>query len=75
MKTQMKRQKDIEYIREGRYIAEVEIELLDDGTGWAPYISMEDAEKLDDVRVALKRGDMKAASRHAKVFSLVPLAG
>jgi hypothetical protein len=28
----------------------VDVELLEDDTGWAPYISVEDAYRLDDVR-------------------------
>ena len=42
-------------VREGQYIAEVEIELIDAGEGWSPYLSIEDAYKLDDVRAALQR--------------------
>ena len=30
--------------------------------------------KLDDVREALRRGDMKTAKRFARVFTLVPVA-
>jgi len=37
--------------------AEVDVELLEDETGWSPYISLEDAYKLDDVRDALRRRD------------------
>ena len=35
-------------VREGQYIAEVEIELIDSGEGWSPYLSIEDAYKLDE---------------------------
>jgi hypothetical protein len=41
--------------------------------GWSPYLSLEDAYKLDDVRTALRRGDLKAATRLARVFSLTPV--
>ena len=37
-------------------------------------LSVEDAYKLDDVRDALKRGDLKAATRIARVYSLTPVA-
>jgi hypothetical protein len=30
-------------------------------TRWSPYLSVDDARKLHDVRAALKRGDIKAA--------------
>lgn len=41
-------------VREGDYVAEVDIELIDTGEGWSPYLSLEDAQKLDDVREALR---------------------
>ena len=59
-------------VREGQYMAKVEVELLDDGTGWAPYLSA-DARKLDDVRAALRRHDLKAAAKLAKVYELTPV--
>jgi hypothetical protein len=33
-------------VREGRYAAEVDIELIESDNGWAPYLSLEDAYKL-----------------------------
>ena len=61
-------------VHEGNYAAEVEVDLIEDNTGWSPYISLEDAYKLDDVRDALRRRDVKSASRSARVFSLTPVA-
>lgn len=61
-------------VHEGKYVAEVEVELIEDESGWGPYLSLEDAQKLDDVRDALRRGDMKSAARLAHVFSLTPIA-
>jgi hypothetical protein len=43
-------------VREGEYVAEVEIEVLDAREGWSPYLSLEDAQKLDDVREACGKG-------------------
>jgi len=40
-------------VHEGKYAAEVEVELLEDEGGWGPYLSVVDAHKLDDVRDAL----------------------
>lgn len=57
-------------VREGQYAAEVDVELIEEGNGWSPYLSLDDARKLDDVREALRRGDIEAASRLARVFSL-----
>ena len=61
-------------VHEGNYVAEVDVELIDSDTGWSPYLSLDDAYKLDDVREALRQGDIKAASRLARVFSLTPVA-
>ena len=60
-------------VQEGEYIAEVEVELMESDEGWSPYLSLEDAYRLDDVRDALRRGDIKAASRQARVFTLTPV--
>jgi hypothetical protein len=59
----------------GRYAAEVPVELIKDDTGWSPYLSVEDAVKLDAVRKALREGDVTAAAEHGRVFELVPVAG
>ncbi len=37
-------------VREGEFVAEVAVELIDTEAGWTPYLSLEDAYKLDDVR-------------------------
>jgi hypothetical protein len=51
-------------IHEGRYAAEISIDLIEDESGWSPYLSVEDALKLDAVRDALRRGDVAEAARH-----------
>jgi hypothetical protein len=61
-------------VHEGKYIAEVDVEILEDETGWSPYLSLDDAYKLDDVREALRRGDIAAASRSSRVYSLTPVS-
>ena len=43
----------------GEYAAEVEVELIDGDAGWPPYLSVKDADKLDDVREALRDGDAR----------------
>jgi hypothetical protein len=70
----MKTRHHTKLIHEGDYVAEVDVELVDTDTGWSPYLSLEDAYRLDDVRDALRRGDVKTASRMARVFSLTPVA-
>ncbi len=61
-------------VHEGDYSAEVDVEWIDSDEGWAPYLSLEDAEKLDDVRVALRQGNVKLASKLARVFRLMPVS-
>ena len=61
-------------LHEGNYVAEVDIELIDTDEGWSPYISLEDAQKLDDVREALRKGDIKAAGKYARIFTLTAVA-
>jgi hypothetical protein len=62
------------YFHVGRYAAEVDVDLIVDETGWSPYLSHEDALKLDRVRRALKSKDVVAAAREARVFELTELA-
>jgi hypothetical protein len=66
--------KTVKLIHQGRYAAEVPVTLLEDDTGWSPYLSVEDAQKLDHVRSALRNGDIAAAANHGRVFELVPVA-
>ena len=61
-------------VHEGDYVAEVDVELIDTDTGWSPSLSLGDAYRLDDVRDALRRGDVKRASNLARVFTLTPVA-
>jgi hypothetical protein len=65
----------IKHIHEGNLAADVAITLHYDQTGWDPTIDRGDVEKLDRVRLALRRGDVAAAAKEAKVFELMPLAG
>jgi hypothetical protein len=60
-------------IHEGQYAAEVDVQLIDEDEGWPPYLSLEDAEKLDEVRKALLRQDIKRAAELARVFELTPV--
>jgi hypothetical protein len=64
----------IKLIHEGGYAAEVPVELIEDETGWSPYLSLNDALKLDAVRLALRRGDVAEAAKHGRVFELLPVA-
>jgi hypothetical protein len=61
-------------IHEGKYAAEVPVDLIEDDTAWSPYLSPEDVRKLDVVRLALRRGDIATAAKHGRVFELTPVA-
>jgi len=70
----MSTRKRTKIVHEGKYMAEVDVEILEDETGWSPYLSIDDAYKLDDVREALRREDIAAASRKSRVYSLTPVS-
>jgi hypothetical protein len=61
-------------VREGEFVAEVDVNLVEAEGGWTPYLSLADAYKLDDVRDALRAGDIKRASQLAnRVYRLTPI--
>jgi hypothetical protein len=70
----MKKRMYTKLVHEGKYVAEVDIELIDAPEGWSPYLALEDAYRLDDVRDALRRGDLHKASRLARIYTLTPVA-
>jgi hypothetical protein len=61
-------------IHEGKYVAEVSVELIEEPGGWSPYYSLEDAEKLEAAADALRKGDLAAASQYGRVFELLPVS-
>jgi hypothetical protein len=61
-------------IREGKYAAEIAIELHYSEESWSPTMSLNDARKLDAVRLALRRGDIAEAAKHGRVYELMPVA-
>ena len=63
-------------MRESDLVAEVGVELTEVEGGWSPYLSLEDAYRLDDVREALRVGDLgreRGLADH--VYLLTPVAG
>jgi hypothetical protein len=64
----------VEFIREGQYAAEVDVELIEDENGWAPYFSLADAKKLETVRLALRAHNFAAAAKLGRVFELQPVS-
>lgn len=69
----MKERKKLKYLHEGQYVAEIEVVLLEDESGWSPYLSVEDSYKLDDVREALRQGDLKSAAKYGRIYELRPV--
>jgi hypothetical protein len=69
----VKWRKKVKLVHVGHFVAEVDVELVEDETGWAPYLSLEDAQKLDEVRSALQRGDLMAAASVSRVYELRPV--
>lgn len=43
----MKKWKKSKYVHEGYYVSEIEVTLMEDDTGWSPYLSVEDVYKLN----------------------------
>ena len=63
-----------ELVREGKYVAEVSVEVTEDENGWSPYLSLADAKRLEAIRLALRAGDIAEASKHGRVYELMPLS-
>jgi len=70
----MKKKLRTKLVHEGKYLAEIEVELIETDDDWSPYLSLDDAYKLDDVREALRRGDLQAAAHYGRLYTLTPLA-
>ena len=62
------------FVHEGKCAVAVEVQRIEPDTAWAPYLSLEDAEKLDEVREALRKGDLKRAGQLGRVYQLTPLS-
>jgi hypothetical protein len=69
----MKKQHQIKYVHEGDYVAEIEVVLIETDEGWSPYLSLDDAHRLDEVRAALQNGDLKKAAQYARIYKLTPV--
>jgi hypothetical protein len=69
----MNPRRKIKFVHEGQYVAEVSVEVVESEQGWSPTISLEDAYKLDDVKEALKAGDLKKAAQFGRVYELRPV--
>ncbi len=70
----MSSRKIAKLVHEGHYAAEVDVTLIETDHEWSPYYSLQDAQKLDRVREALKNGDLATAALEARVYELRPVA-
>ena len=61
-------------IRVGNYFAEVAVKFAYLGDDWGYTIGVDDVEKIERVRAALKSGDIAKAKKDADVFELNPIA-
>lgn len=61
-------------VREGRYVAEVDVTLIETDHEWAPYIDAADVRRLDQVRLALRKGDLPSAAKIGRIFEMKPVA-
>jgi len=50
-------------VHEGDFVTEVPVVLIKTEDGWSAYLSVDDAKKLDEVREALRRDDIKSAAK------------
>jgi hypothetical protein len=64
------KQKEKKYVHENLYVAEIEVDLLESEDSWSPWLSVEDACRLDEVKQALERGDIAEAARYGKIYRL-----
>jgi hypothetical protein len=71
----MKRNR-LELVRVDNHAVEVPVEvIIDEGEGgWSPYFSLEEAKKLETVRLALQRGDLAEAAKYGRLFELLPIS-
>ena len=62
------------FVHAGKFVAEVIVELIPDDNAWGPYLSVQDALKLERVQEALEAGDLATAAQFGRVYELKPVA-
>jgi len=58
----------------GDVMAEIDVVMIDEPHAWGPHIDPSELDRIDELRQALKSGDLKVASTEAKLYSVKPLA-
>lgn len=69
----MDTKKKTKFIHSDRYVAEVDVELEIGDQEWAPYLSVEEARKLDLVKKCLVNKNFKPLSGIARIFEKKPV--
>ena len=69
----MKTKLQTKLIREGNYLAEIEIILTYTDSDWSPYLSLKESQKLDHLRQALQQNDLNTARQLAHIYELTPI--
>jgi len=63
-------------VRDAEFVVAVDVELVEAEGAWTPYLSLEDAYKLDEVRDALRAGDIRRAPQVAdRIYRLTAVQG
>jgi len=58
----------------GDVMAEIEVNMTDEPEAWGPHIDPEELDRIDSIREALKSGNLEAAAKEARLYSVKPLA-
>ncbi len=70
----MRKRHPSKLIHEGEYVADVDVELIYTDEGWSPYLTLDDAEKLDEIRDSIRKGELRQAAHYARVYTLTPIS-
>ena len=70
----MHTRKHTKLVHAGKYVAEVDVEIIDSDASWSPYLRVEDAQKLDAVRRYLREGNLEKAKQLGRIYLLKPVA-
>jgi hypothetical protein len=58
----------------GDVMAELDVVMSDEPDAWGPHVDPSELDRIDEVRRALKSGNLEAASKSARLYSVKPLA-
>jgi hypothetical protein len=58
----------------GDVMAELDVVMSDEPDAWGPHAAPSELDRIDEVRRALKSGNLEAASKSARLYSVKPLA-